>query len=89
MKIVAKDDDEPGTPNTKISYSILSQEPAGNGHMFTINRHTGEVYVKEPTLDREVRLQPFLKVCCMTSKTIVLLSEEDMWYFHIGNSLNV
>lgn len=67
MQIEAKDDDEVGTINSEIYYSIISQEPAGTGDMFRIDRKTGKLYVKEATLDREVRsieatthvLQPF------------------------------
>lgn len=58
MKIEAKDDDEEGSPNTEISYRIVNQEPMGTGHMFRINARTGELFVKEPTLDREVRPWP-------------------------------
>ncbi|KAG7515027.1 Desmoglein-2 Cadherin family member 5 HDGC [Solea senegalensis] len=53
MQIVGKDKDQAGHINSEISYSIISQEPAGTGHMFTIDAKTGKVYVKEPTLDRE------------------------------------
>ncbi|MEQ2312708.1 hypothetical protein AMECASPLE_033938 [Ameca splendens] len=53
MQIEAKDDDQAGTINAEIVYSIVSQEPAGRGDMFTIDRKTGKLYVKEPTLDRE------------------------------------
>lgn len=56
MQIVAKDDDQAGTINSEISYSIISQEPAGDGHMFTIDKKTGKIHVKEATLDREVRI---------------------------------
>lgn len=54
MQIEGKDDDDPNTVNAKISYSIISQEPEGTGHMFTLDEKTGKLYVKEPTLDREV-----------------------------------
>ncbi|XP_032381194.1 uncharacterized protein LOC116695185 isoform X2 [Etheostoma spectabile] len=53
MQIEGKDDDEAGTVNSQIYYSIASQEPRGTGHMFTIDHRTGKVYVKEATLDRE------------------------------------
>ncbi|KAK2815966.1 hypothetical protein Q5P01_026433 [Channa striata] len=53
MQITGKDDDEAGTVNAEITYSIVSQEPKGAGHMFTIDEKTGKLYVKEPTLDRE------------------------------------
>lgn len=54
MQIEGKDDDEAGTINSEIVYTIISQEPAGKGHMFTIDKKTGKLFVKEPTLDREV-----------------------------------
>uniref|UniRef100_A0A3Q1HGP3 Cadherin domain-containing protein n=1 Tax=Anabas testudineus TaxID=64144 RepID=A0A3Q1HGP3_ANATE len=53
MQIKGKDDDQAGTINAEISYSIISQEPEGTNHMFTIDEKTGKLYVKEPTLDRE------------------------------------
>uniref|UniRef100_A0A3B4V4L1 Si:ch73-74h11.1 n=1 Tax=Seriola dumerili TaxID=41447 RepID=A0A3B4V4L1_SERDU len=53
MQIQGKDNDQEGTINSEISYSIVGQEPEGTGHMFTIDQKTGELYVKEPTLDRE------------------------------------
>lgn len=56
MQIKAFDADEPGTINSKISYSILKQTPVETGSMFSIDKDTGKVYVKERTLDREVTL---------------------------------
>lgn len=56
MQIEGQDDDEDGTINAEIAYSIISQEPEGSGPMFTIDEKTGKLYVKESTLDREVRL---------------------------------
>lgn len=56
MQITGKDDDQPGTKNSELAYSIVSQEPAGSGPMFTIDKKTGKLYIKDPTLDREVRL---------------------------------
>ncbi|XP_072529913.1 uncharacterized protein [Salminus brasiliensis] len=53
MQIRAEDADEPGTIHTKIAYSIVKQIPEGAGPMFSINRETGEIYVKQHTLDRE------------------------------------
>ncbi|KAK5901639.1 hypothetical protein CesoFtcFv8_006983 [Champsocephalus esox] len=53
MQIKAKDKDQPGTINSEISYRIVSQEPAGSGHMFTLDRATGQLHVKEENLDRE------------------------------------
>ncbi|XP_042339770.1 uncharacterized protein LOC121941115 [Plectropomus leopardus] len=53
MQIVGKDDDQAGTPNSEISYSIVSQHPAGKGQMFSMDSKTGKLYVMENTLDRE------------------------------------
>ncbi|KAK1887323.1 Desmoglein-2 [Dissostichus eleginoides] len=53
MQIKGKDKDQPGTINSEISYRIVSQEPAGTGHMFTLDRKTGQLYVKEENIDRE------------------------------------
>ncbi|KAK1896585.1 Desmoglein-2 [Dissostichus eleginoides] len=53
MQIEGKDKDEPGNINSEIAYSIVSQEPEGTGHMFAIDSKTGQLYVKEETLDRE------------------------------------
>uniref|UniRef100_A0A8B9KST3 Si:ch73-74h11.1 n=1 Tax=Astyanax mexicanus TaxID=7994 RepID=A0A8B9KST3_ASTMX len=53
MQIKADDADEPGTINAKIAYSIVKQIPEQSGGMFSINRDTGEIYVKQHTLDRE------------------------------------
>lgn len=55
MQIEGRDDDQPGSINSQISYSIVSQEPQGAGHMFRLDEKTGKLYVKEPTLDREVK----------------------------------
>lgn len=57
MQIEGRDDDQPGTVNSQISYSIISQEPEGIGHMFRLDERTGKLYLKESTLDREVKLQ--------------------------------
>ncbi|KAK3542155.1 hypothetical protein QTP86_016442 [Hemibagrus guttatus] len=54
MQITAEDADEKGTINAKIAYKILKQIPDKSGTMFTIDRDTGEIYVKGHTLDREV-----------------------------------
>lgn len=67
MRIKATDADEPDTLNSKIAYRILRQTPAESGHMFSIDKTTGIVYVKEKTLDREVTdvamhdIQKFMK----------------------------
>ncbi|KAF5919155.1 hypothetical protein HPG69_003793, partial [Diceros bicornis minor] len=52
MKIIATDADEPNTLNSKISYRIVSQEPA-YPPVFYLNKDTGEVYTTSITLDRE------------------------------------
>ncbi|KAF7647869.1 hypothetical protein LDENG_00165520, partial [Lucifuga dentata] len=53
MQVKGEDNDQPGTINAEIAYSIVSQEPAGKD-MFTIDSKTGNLYVKESwTLDRE------------------------------------
>uniref|UniRef100_A0AAY4CUL9 Cadherin domain-containing protein n=1 Tax=Denticeps clupeoides TaxID=299321 RepID=A0AAY4CUL9_9TELE len=54
LNVTAKDADDVSTINAKVAYSILKQEPEGSKPVFTINRDTGEVYVKEPILDREM-----------------------------------
>lgn len=54
MQIEGRDDDQPGTINSEISYRIVRQEPTGIGHMFRIDAKTGKLFVKESTLDREV-----------------------------------
>uniref|UniRef100_H0XG41 Desmoglein 2 n=2 Tax=Otolemur garnettii TaxID=30611 RepID=H0XG41_OTOGA len=52
MKINATDADEPNTMNSKISYRIVSQEPAYPS-AFYLNKDTGEIYTTSVTLDRE------------------------------------
>lgn len=54
MTISATDADEPNTENSQITYSIVSQDP--DHDMFSI-KSDGTIYVKKPTLDREVGLQ--------------------------------
>ncbi|XP_059563391.1 desmoglein-2 [Myotis daubentonii] len=54
MKINATDADEPNSMNSKISYKIVSQEPAKPA-MFYLNKGTGEIYTVSSTLDREER----------------------------------
>lgn len=54
MKVNATDADEPNSINSKISYKIVSQEPAYPA-MFYMNKDTGEIYTVTNTLDREVR----------------------------------
>lgn len=55
MQIEGSDKDQAGTINSEISYRIISQEPEGIGHMFRIDEKSGKLYVKESTLDREVK----------------------------------
>lgn len=52
MKVIATDDDQQGTPNSQIFYSIVEQSSSSG--MFHINSVTGQVYVQQTTLDREV-----------------------------------
>lgn len=51
MKMTATDADEEGTLHTKISYTIVQESHTG---MFYINRHTGQIFVMNSQLDREV-----------------------------------
>lgn len=53
MQVQGIDDDQEGTINAEIAYTIINQEPSGNGSMFSIDKKTGKLYVNEPTLDRE------------------------------------
>ena len=64
MDVSAHDKDKSGTINSKIAYSIIKQEPAGSGMLFSIDRDTGQLFVKEPTLDREVRLAGCCHIYC-------------------------
>ncbi|KAJ8279866.1 hypothetical protein COCON_G00069320 [Conger conger] len=52
MKVAARDDDEPGNPNSQIAYSIINQEPGGE-NMFDITED-GNIIVAGK-LDREVQ----------------------------------
>ncbi|XP_060769729.1 desmoglein-2-like protein [Neoarius graeffei] len=54
ITVTAYDADEPGTPNSKIAYRIIQQEPARES-MFKIERSSGEIKVKMNTLDRETQ----------------------------------
>lgn len=56
MKVIATDDDEENTANSKIFYSIDAQ--SNSAGMFSINPLTGEVLVQRNTLDREVTENP-------------------------------
>lgn len=53
MTVIATDADEPNTMNSKISYRIVSQEPASSP-VFYLNKDTGEIYTTSVALDREV-----------------------------------
>uniref|UniRef100_A0A3Q0S8E3 Desmoglein 2 n=1 Tax=Amphilophus citrinellus TaxID=61819 RepID=A0A3Q0S8E3_AMPCI len=48
MTVIAIDVDDKSTPNAQISYSIVEQT-----NMFMINSQTGEISVRQNTLDRE------------------------------------
>ncbi|XP_034035096.1 desmoglein-2-like [Thalassophryne amazonica] len=50
----ASDADKPNSINSRISYSIVKQEPDDALHLFYIHKDSGSIYVKETTLDREV-----------------------------------
>lgn len=63
----ATDADKPNTSNSKISYSIMKQEPSDGDTLFYIDRHTGSVYVRDNTLDREVRQMSVLGLLCSDS----------------------
>lgn len=52
MKVIATDADEPGNENSQIAYSIITQNPPDD--MFYMDRN-GTIFVKKPTLDREVQ----------------------------------
>ncbi|KAK9539280.1 hypothetical protein VZT92_004396 [Zoarces viviparus] len=51
MKVIATDGDEAGTLYSKMYYSIVEQ--SNTAGMFFINSQTGEVQVRQNTLDRE------------------------------------
>lgn len=53
MKIDATDADDPTSPNSKIAFRIISQEPS-QPSAFQIDRETGEVWTSTYQLDREV-----------------------------------
>lgn len=63
----ATDADKPNTYNSKISYSIVKQEPSDGDALFYIDRHTGSLYVRDNTLDREVRRMSVLGLFCSDS----------------------
>nr|XP_046264008.1 desmoglein-2-like [Scatophagus argus] len=51
MKVIATDADQPNTLHSAIHYSIVEQSNIGG--MFFINSQTGEIMVRQSTLDRE------------------------------------
>lgn len=53
MRVIATDADEPGTKHSEIFYSLVEQ--SSSTQMFFINSRTGEIMVRQNTLDREVR----------------------------------
>nr|XP_020451505.1 desmoglein-2-like isoform X2 [Monopterus albus]XP_020451506.1 desmoglein-2-like isoform X3 [Monopterus albus] len=52
MKVIATDADQEDTDHSKIFYSIAEQSM---DKMFSINAQTGEVFVRQNTLDRETK----------------------------------
>lgn len=52
MKVIATDADQENTLHSQIHYSIVEQSSTAG--MFFINSQTGEVMVRQNTLDREV-----------------------------------
>ncbi|KAK2863622.1 hypothetical protein Q5P01_003155 [Channa striata] len=54
ITVVATDDDEPGTDNSDLRYSIVSQDPQlPSGSLFSIDPVTGVIRVNALGLDRE------------------------------------
>ena len=53
-KVTATDADEANSLHSKISYSITKQEPTDGAMLFSIDRNTGLISVKNPSIDREV-----------------------------------
>uniref|UniRef100_A0A3Q3FUE0 Desmoglein-2-like n=1 Tax=Labrus bergylta TaxID=56723 RepID=A0A3Q3FUE0_9LABR len=53
MKVIVTDADEENSINSRISYSIVGQ--SNTAGMFFMNSQTGEVMVRQNTLDREVK----------------------------------
>ncbi|XP_046905985.1 desmoglein-3-like [Hypomesus transpacificus] len=52
-KVTATDADEANSLHSKISYSITKQEPTDGAMLFSIDRNTGFISVKNPSIDRE------------------------------------
>lgn len=52
MRVIATDDDQAGTPNSQIFYSIAAE--SNSAGMFRMNPTTGEIFVERNSLDREV-----------------------------------
>lgn len=65
MKVIATDDDQENTINSMIHYSI--DQLSSTAGMFYINSQTGEIFVQQNTLDREVSQWTNLKYffCCL------------------------
>lgn len=70
--VTATDADRPNTTHTKISYSIMKQEPSDGTRHFGIDRQTGRIYLRENTLDREVRQIMDPHIICLTATSICL-----------------
>ncbi|KAM9844703.1 desmoglein-2-like protein [Aulostomus maculatus] len=60
MKVIATDDDEANTIHSQIHYAIA--EESNTAGMFFINSQTGEVMVRQSTLDRETKDMYKLKI---------------------------
>ncbi|XP_071773116.2 desmoglein-2-like protein [Centroberyx gerrardi] len=60
MKVIATDADQADTEHSQIYYSIV--ETGTSARMFSINSHTGEITVKQNTLDRETQAQHTLTI---------------------------
>ncbi|KAM7388784.1 hypothetical protein PAMP_024934 [Pampus punctatissimus] len=97
MQLKGKDNDQAGTINSELAYSIVSQEPEGSGHMFTIDAKTGKLFVKESTLDREYTGSVDENVCDVVVMRIKALDKDlehtDNWLtvftFAKGNEDNL
>uniref|UniRef100_A0A3Q3GTY3 Cadherin domain-containing protein n=1 Tax=Labrus bergylta TaxID=56723 RepID=A0A3Q3GTY3_9LABR len=61
-KITATDADKANCSHSKITYSLVKQEPFNGTDLFYIDRNTGNIYVKENTLDRETQSSYVLTV---------------------------
>lgn len=70
MRVIATDADQENTLHSQIYYSIV--ESSNTAGMFIINSKTGEVMVRQNTLDREVRHFTDLKFIIFIGKVFNL-----------------